>query len=214
MSRTLRLLPVVLVLGVAVGIARPAPEPAASAPAFAAPSAASKGQTFTWKAVAPSDQAAVVDAIARSRPEARALVAAVAGLVRVRVGTAGPDAAGSTAPGASGYEVVLDLAMVSRLLGPRGVDRLVLHELGHVVDFALLDEATRAKLDATIPRGYGCEGGRLGACAGREERFAESFAKWATGDIGVDLYLGYAVPPPASLESFGRTLLAYSAGTN
>ena len=38
------------------------------------------------------------------------------------------------------------------------------------------------------------------------ERFAESFAKWATGDIGVDLYLGYKVPPPDDLAGWGAPL--------
>ncbi len=73
----------------------------------------------------------------------------------------------------------------------------MLHELGHVVDFALVPNATLSTLDAGVPPGYGCEAGQLGACATSEERFAESFAKWAADDIGVNLSIGYKVPPPA-----------------
>ena len=85
---------------------------------------------------------------------------------------------------------------MSTQLGPRGVTRLTLHELGHVLDHALLPDELVARLDAGIPGGWGCEGGMTGACTDREERFAESFAKWASGDLGVDLSIGYSVPPP------------------
>lgn len=47
-----------------------------------------------------------------------------------------------------------------------------------------------------------------GGCASREERFAETFAKWATNDIGLNLYIGYKVPPPASLDAWGTPLAA------
>jgi hypothetical protein len=80
-----------------------------------------------------------------------------------------------------------------------------LHELGHVIDFALVPEDTMTQLQAGIPTGYGCDQGLSGACANARERFAESFAKWATGDIGVDLGEGYKVPPP------GPTLAAWGA---
>ena len=64
-----------------------------------------------------------------------------------------------------------------------------------------------ARLEAGIPAGYGCDQGIAGACAAPSERFAESFAKWATGDIGVDLYIGYKVPPPGpTLDAWGAPL--------
>jgi hypothetical protein len=163
------------------------------------------GLRFTG--VAPSDEAVIRDAIARSRPEARRLIGIVDGLVDVTVGPAGDGALGTTSPGPRGFDVRLDLATVARGLGQRGIDRLVLHELGHVVDFALVPPELDARLDAGIPRGWGCDQGETGACAPAHERFAESFAKWATGDIGVDLYAGYKVPPPGpSLEAWGRPL--------
>jgi hypothetical protein len=79
-----------------------------------------------------------------------------------------------------------------------------------VVDFALLPDALTTELDAGIPRGWGCEYGKLGSCASREERFAESFAKWATGDIGVNIDVGYKVPPPGpTLDAWGAPLAGF-----
>jgi hypothetical protein len=83
---------------------------------------------------------------------------------------------------------------------------VTLHELGHVVDGALVPADMEQQLDAAIPRGWGCDEGKSGACANRAERFAESFAKWATGDIGADIYLGYRVPPPVPLETWGAPM--------
>jgi hypothetical protein len=103
--------------------------------------------------------------------------------------------------------VTLDLGTVSRAFGQRGIDRVVLHELGHVLDFALLPDDVMAGLQAGIPTGFGCDQGISGACADGHERFAESFAKWATGDIGVDLGEGYRILPPGpTLDAWGEPL--------
>jgi hypothetical protein len=162
--------------------------------------------------VAPADRAAVLGAIAGARPEAQRLIGLVDGLVDVHAGPAGPGAVGVTRIGGARFDMTLDLARVSAQLGPRGITRLVLHELGHVVDHALLGDELVARLDAGIPGGWGCEGGMTGACTDREERFAESFAKWASGDLGVDLFIGYRVPPPGpSLEAWGAPLAALAA---
>ena len=159
--------------------------------------------------VAASDRQIVLDAVAAARPEARRLVGLVAGLTEIGVGAPGPGVAGLTVSTPAGYGVLLDLGPVYRSNGLRGVRRLVLHELAHVVDDALVPAAMERELDAATPAGFGCDdGGRSGGCAVRAERFAESFAKWATGDIGVDVYLGYRVPPPASLEHWGDPLAA------
>ncbi|MDP8968487.1 MAG: hypothetical protein M3N04_07800 [Actinomycetota bacterium] len=157
-------------------------------------------------AVAASDQQIVLRAVADARPEARRLVALVAAVVTVSLGEVRDGVAGQTSSTAAGYDVVLDLGSVYRAAGMRGVRRLVLHELAHVIDHALVGTALEAQLDAATPPGFGCDGGNSGACAAREERFAESFAKWATGDIGNDLYLGYRVPPPTSLSAWGEPL--------
>jgi hypothetical protein len=170
--------------------------------------AADRAATFRFApGTAPADRAAVLDAVARARPAARTLVALVDGLVDVRVGpTAQPGVIGLTQPGER-YGVTLDLGVVSRQFGRRGIDRVVLHELGHVVDFAVLPDDAMATLQAGIPTGFGCEQGVTGACADDHERFAESFAKWATGDIGVDLGAGYRVLPPGpTLDAWGVPL--------
>ena len=110
-----------------------------------------------------------------------------------------------TIPQGDGYVIRFRFGPVFHELGRRGFDRLVDHELGHVVDFALLDDGLRARLDAGIPPGQPCPAGtRSGSCAPREERFAESFAKWASGDLGIALYAGYAVPPPPGPRGLGR----------
>lgn len=179
----------------------------ASTSAGAAARAGDGAGTLSFAAgTAPPDRQAVLAAIAGARPEARRVVAAVDGLVDVRIGPTGERSVGLTESGGGRYRVTLDLGTVSRRYGARGIARLVLHELGHVVDFALVDDALGARLDAGIPGGWGCDDGNRGACAATAERFAESFAKWATGDIGMNLYLGYSVPPPSSLEHWGEPL--------
>lgn len=159
-------------------------------------------------AIAPSDREAVRRVIAEARPEARRLVELVAGLVTISLGRPSAGTVGSAGATGDGYGVELDLGGVYRTSGMRGVRRLVLHELAHVIDHALVPTDLEAELDAATPPGIGCDGANSGGCAAREERFAESFAKWATGDIGNDLYLGYRVPPPTSLSGWGDPLVA------
>jgi hypothetical protein len=158
--------------------------------------------------VAEGDRQAVLAAIASANPDAQALVDDVDGLVDVSVGPAGGHSVGVTQQvGEARYHVTLDLATVSAHYGQRGIARLVLHELGHVVDFALVPDSLMDVLDSGIPPGLGCDEGVLGGCADREERFAETFAKWALGDIGVSLDIGYKVPPPRlPLEAWGAPL--------
>jgi hypothetical protein len=152
------------------------------------------------------DRQAILTAVSHARPEARRLLDAVDGLVTIAVGPTPAHSVGVTMPLGERYMVVLDLGAAARASAQRGIDRLVLHELGHVVDFALVPDGLLARLDAQVPTRYGCQMGVTGACANPRELFAESFAKWATGDIGVNLDLGYAVPPPADLASWGAPL--------
>ena len=108
--------------------------------------------------------------------------------------------------------MTLDLGTVAARYGQRGIARLVLHELGHVIDFAIVPASLDRVLDSGIPPGLGCEQGVLGGCANREERFAETFAKWALGDIGVSLNIGYKVPPPRlPLSAWGSPLARLAA---
>jgi len=149
----------------------------------------------------PADRQAILTAIGGTRPEARRLVGVVDGLVTIRVGPTGGQAVGLTSGHDGHFDMVLDLGSVYRSSGERGVSRLVLHEFGHVIDAALVPGELKRRLDAEIPAGYPCGAGQpFGACAPRAERFAETFAKWATGDLGVDVYLGYKVLVPAALE--------------
>jgi hypothetical protein len=192
----------------AVALRHPAVESRATAGADASHMTADQRRaTFRFVGVAPGDQEVVRAAVAASRPEARRLIAIVDGLVEIRVGPAGAGSLGVTRSRPGGFDVTLDLATVAQTIGERGIRRLVLHELGHVVDFALVPRDLAARLDAGIPTGWGCDDGQTGACAAPAERFAETFAKWATGDIGVDIYAGYKVPPPEpSLEAWGAPL--------
>jgi hypothetical protein len=164
-------------------------------------------------AVAPADRQAFLDAVAAARPEARRLIGLVDGLVDVRIGpTAVAGAIGLTEDEEPGYRVTVDLGLVASRFGQRGVERTVLHELGHVLDHALLTDDVVAAMVAEIPTGYGCEDGRLGACAKPEERFAETFAKWALGDLGINLDVGYKVPPPVvALDVWGQPLARLAA---
>jgi hypothetical protein len=158
--------------------------------------------------VAPADRQVFLDAVAVARPEGRRVIGLVDGLVDVQVGPTGmAGAIGLTEDDDPGYRVTVDLGRVAMRYGERGIARTVLHELGHVVDHALLTDDVIASMDAEIPAGWGCQDGKLGACANREERFAETFAKWALGDIGINLDIGYKVPPPSvSLDVWGAPL--------
>jgi hypothetical protein len=155
------------------------------------------------------DRGVIQRAIDDARPEARRLIDAVDGLVTVSVAPTPAGVVGVTAPAFGRYSIILNLGVVAAYGGQRGIDRVVLHELGHVVDFVLVPDKLRDEIDRQVPRGYGCEGGVTGACTAAEEVFADSFAKWASGDIGAGLSLaGYRIPPPADLEGWGRPLAA------
>lgn len=168
---------------------------------------AERAATFTFPpAIADADRRAILQAVADARPEAQRLIAEVDGLVDLKVAGTEDGVVGTTQSDGSRFTVTLNLGLAMRIHGQRGIDRLVLHELGHVVDFALVGPDVDARLDQEIPRGYGCEEGQTGACAVPEERFAETFAKWATRDIGFGVDLGYKVPPPDDLESWGAPL--------
>jgi hypothetical protein len=206
------LLAAVIVVGLALS-RREAPAKAGGARQIGVVSAAElqAGPAFA-AGVAPGDRQVVLEALASARLQARRLIERIDGLVDVDVVTTAQGTAGSTESDGGRYRVALNLGPIYRQLGVRGVRRLVLHELGHVVDFALVPVALRARLDAGIPAGYGCEQGLAGACAAPAERFAESFAKWAMNDIGVDLNIGYKVPPPPSLDAWGAPLAALAGG--
>lgn len=204
------ILPLVLLANV-VRMNGPSERPgdARAAGALPAIEAEARAAGFTFAPdVTESQRSAISAAIATARPEAQRLIEVVDGLTTLQVGAAGGGAAGVATDLGDRFEVRLDLDMVTPM-GPRAVSRLVLHELAHVIDYALIEDPLLASLNEGIPAGWVCEKGRVGSCAEKEERFAETFAKWATGDLGVDIYLGYKVPPPSMpLDAWGTPLAA------
>jgi len=165
------------------------------------------GLRFT-AAVSPADRAWVLEAIAHARPEAQRLVHEVDGLVTVDTAGSGP-MMGLTESQPYGFRVWLNVA---RLNGSRRLDRdvTVLHELGHVIDFALIPEKLGRTLDDGIPRGGHCDqqnGVVYGDCAASEERIADTFAKWALGGAVSAVGSGYAISNPPSLDDWGLPLV-------
>jgi hypothetical protein len=156
-----------------------------------------------------ADRRWVRAALAQARPEARQLIDRVDGRTRV---TAFYEPGGywlgwavELAPGH--YELRLNLA---RLDGERRIDRdaITLHELGHVVDFAVVPDALRDRLAAEVPASGVCPDGIRGDCAAPQERFADTFAKWALRGAVSEVGAGYSLASPASLEDWGAPLSA------
>jgi hypothetical protein len=157
--------------------------------------------------VAAADRAWISAAIAAARPEAQRLIDEVDGLVEVRTDLTGGEAIGLAHGGPDGFSVNFDIGMLN---GDRAVDRnvVVLHELGHVIDYLLVDDALVRELDAGIPPAGVCESGSqdYGACTAIEERFADTFAKWAVRGRFSLAGSGYGIPTPPSLEDWGMPL--------
>ena len=170
------------------------------------------GLTFA-PGVAGGDRAWVLAAIAGARPEARRLIDAVDGLVRVETAASLPEERIGQAAydGRRSFVVTLD---VGELDGPlvRARDNVVLHELGHVIDRALVPAELGERLDAGIPRSGPCTAPAdpTGPCTAPAERFADTFAKWALRGAVSEVGAGYGVPMPPSLEGWGAPLVALS----
>jgi hypothetical protein len=162
--------------------------------------------------VAAADRVWIEAAVARARPEAARLIAEVDGMVTLGVlPSAGDGTLGVTSGGPQGFTVDLDFTALN---DHAALDRatVVLHELGHVIDFALVTRDLGVTLDEQIPRGGPC--GLAAGCDALEERFADTFAKWALNGAVSQAGAGYGIPMPASLESWGAPLgaLALSIG--
>src|SRR5439155_23584879 len=116
----------------------------------AAPPAPRAAAGFTFApGVSALNRQAFLTAVARVRPEAAALIARVAGLVTVEDAAAPTGALAVTMPQADGrYVIRLPFDPVYARLGERGLDRVVDHELGHVVDFVVVPPALDRRLDA------------------------------------------------------------------
>jgi predicted TIM-barrel fold metal-dependent hydrolase len=153
-----------------------------------------------------ADRAWVRAAVAAARPEAQRLIDEVDGVVVVGAEAMMPEAIGRAHLGAGRARIDLDTAVLN---ADRALDRnvVVLHEFGHVVDHLLVSDALVRELDAAIPRGT-CQSmvEHIGACSAIEERFADTFAKWALGGAVSMAGSGYGIPTPASLEDWGAPL--------
>jgi hypothetical protein len=166
--------------------------------------------------VTPTDRAWILAAIASARPEAQRLIAEVDGVVEVRTDLQSGVAIGVAQMSSKDAVVSFD---VRSLNYDRALDRnvVVLHELGHVIDFQLVSDELVARLDQGIPRTGTCLATAVlptGACTAVEERFADTFAKWALrGRISL-AGSGYGIPAPASIEDWGAPLGLLAAQLN
>jgi hypothetical protein len=162
--------------------------------------------------VAPGDRAWIEAAIAAARPEAKPLVDLVDGLVEFRT-VAGGDPLGVTSSMFRGDQASFTIDLnIAQLDGERVQDRnvVVLHELGHAIDHALVPQALDDRLDALIPRTGSCgqtSTGLTGSCTEPAERFADTFAKWALRGAVSAVGAGYGVANPPSLEDWGAPLI-------
>jgi hypothetical protein len=153
--------------------------------------------------VAPRDRAWILAAIAHARPEAQRLIGEVDGLVTIgtQAGDLGasPDgrAIGVTYARAHAFRIVLDTELLDGYAASSR-DMVVLHELGHVIDGALIRKDIADQLDRTIPSSGPCvsESQTTGACTAPEERFADTFAKWALRGAVSAAGAGYGIDAP------------------
>jgi hypothetical protein len=167
------------------------------------PAVRAQGLTFAPE-VAPADRAWVLAAIAAARPEAQRLIDAVDGLVTIRVVNK-PDAPFVGFADPASNDITLNVAYLD---GDRAQDRnvSVLHELGHIVDFLIVPDEQIARMAAQIPVTGGCVTAERGDCTVPEERFADTFAKWALRGSVSRAGAGYSIATPVSLETWGAPL--------
>lgn len=161
-----------------------------------------------WDAtMSATDQKWILEAIDQARPEARQLIDDVDGMVTVGTfNEPGAGIVGLMQPlGEDEYRVAFNVAYLN---GERKIDRTVtvLHELGHVIDAAVVPPELRDRLAASLPPIGSCVSAETGDCTAPAERFADTFAKWALRGAVSVAGAGYGVATPASLEDWGGPL--------
>ena len=167
-----------------------------------------RAATFRWDTtVSGKDKRWIQAAVDEARPEARQLIDDIDGMVIVGTyAEPGASEIGLMRPlGEHQYQVVFNLAYLN---GDRKIDRAttVLHELGHVIDAAVVPEALRDELAAQVPSTGSCVIPAGGDCTAPAERFADTFAKWALRGAVSLRGAGYGLASPASLEDWGAPL--------
>jgi hypothetical protein len=172
------------------------------------PQVRAAGVTFA-PGVAPADQQWILAAIASARPEAQSLIGAVDGLVTISTMNV-PGAPWVGMAEEMSDDIVLNLAYLD---GERRRDRAqaVLHELGHVIDFELLPTDQMQQLAGAVPTTGACMTPESGGCTAPEERFADTFARWALRGAVSAYGAGYQVMSPGSLEGWGEPLALLAA---
>jgi hypothetical protein len=157
------------------------------------------------RSVTPRLRAALRAVVRGANPQARRLIGRIDGLATLAVSPAARASVASLSDMTVHYRR-------AHLTGDPGVRRLiVLHEIGHLVDVALVDPGTRRALDRMVPAGNPCarHAGPRGeaGCEPTAERFADTFAKWAAGTTFAGVPAGYAIRAPRSLGRWGRMLI-------
>ena len=200
----LRLCFLVVLLCGTIGALKSQPRPEAEAATLEITAAdRARGLSFAPDVTA-ADREWILAAVAKARPEAARLLEEVDGLVTVTTFN-DPDAwalGWAERKGPKHYEVRFN---ASRLNGSRRIDRdvVALHELGHVLDYAIVPGSLRDRLRAQVPKTGACPEGVRADCAPAQERFADTFAKWALRGAGRS-----PAPAAACAPAFARGLRA------
>lgn len=202
--RTLRIAVSVIVAVIAIGAAASKRNSQADTGVHElTPAVKAAGFSFD-SSVTDGDRQWILAAIAQARPEAQQLIGAIDGLVTIRtVNEPNAPYVGVAEQGTN--DVSFNVAFLN---GERVADRTstVLHELGHVIDFELIPEDQMKLLAEKIPSSGACLTAETGDCTVPEERFADTFAKWALRGAVSTVGAGYSVMSPASLEEWGAPL--------
>jgi hypothetical protein len=171
----------------------------------------SAGLTFA-ASVPEADRGWILAALEKPRPEAQRLLDEVDGLVTIQTHSHMGEALGYAQFVSHRFVVSFDIE------GMKADERIdptvvVLHEMGHVIDRALVSHKLDAQLEAANPRRGTCVTTEdiSGPCAAREERFADTFARWALRGAVSFGASGYNVDIPPSLEDWGLPLLKLAA---
>jgi len=153
-----------------------------------------------------ADRQWIVQAVAHARPEAIRLIKLIDHRTTVAPLREGSNLGMAWHLRGGRHQIGLDL---ERLDGGLRANRelVLLHELGHVVDNELVPDSLRDRLAAEVPTSGRCPRDRLGDCAPPQEKFADTFAKWAyRGARSYRHGAGYHLPLPPSLEAWGAPL--------